>query len=115
MAKTTYVLMGDDYGVGNPITVSDDVGVLKREAERLEHGQRKKPRTYKWEPGDKYENPGTLVLNDTRGDSDGRFRIVPVPVLPQEGPSRYHVATEHEVEALVKLRRLARARPGVYR
>lgn len=39
---------------------------LKAEAERREHGQRRKPRTYRWEDG-----PEGSFLRDTRGGYGG--------------------------------------------
>lgn len=55
-------------------------GNLMRLAERGEHGQRKKPRTYPWEGA---EADGELVLSGTRGRGDSSYwtvrRLQPIP------------------------------------
>lgn len=77
-----YSLEYVDYDHHGCTAVSESVDALKREAERIEHGSRRKPREYKWcdpEPFDFEEV--VAVLHHTRSMDTGHWEIVEARVL----------------------------------
>jgi hypothetical protein len=71
-----------DYDQCNVVAVSESVVHLKAYAETLEHGLRKKPRVYKWDPQvERFYKPGTEHLYSTRSNISGFWEIAPVEVI----------------------------------